>query len=85
VTNACSLISGVGNGIGNSGNNDLQPATEVADAGGKIIALVFTFLPNPRICFEGRGGRERTNRTWTQTRRKISSEMSAKPTTDLDK
>jgi hypothetical protein len=64
VTNACSFSSGSGNGIsiGNSGNNDFQPATEVAEAAGRIIALVFTFLPNPRICFEGRGGRERTNR-----------------------
>jgi hypothetical protein len=30
VTNACSLSSGVGNSIGNSGNSDFQPATEVA-------------------------------------------------------
>jgi hypothetical protein len=62
VTNACSFSSGIG--IGNSGNNSFQPATEVANAAGRIIALVFTLLPNPRICFvrrKGRGGRERTN------------------------
>jgi hypothetical protein len=62
VTNACSFSSSSGNGISNSGNNDFQPATEVADAAGRIIALVFTLLPNPRICFQGRGGRERTYR-----------------------
>jgi hypothetical protein len=65
--NACSFSSGIGigngNGIGNSnsGNNDFQPKTEVADAAGRIIAVVFTLLPNPRICFERRGGSERTN------------------------